>query len=361
MIPLVKVGLPSPKVLMPRLNETLYSGMIGEGEAVYKFERQFLSFLGCDFGIAMSSGTSALHAALVLAEVGHGNEVITTSMTAEPTNLAILHAGATPIFADVDQFSGNISPESIKSKITPKTKAIIVVHYAGIPVRLKEIKQIAKEYNLKLIEDCAHALGAKYGDKSVGVESDFAIFSFQAIKHMTLVDGGFLIVNNMSLIEKAKKFRWFGMKKGESRETLDINSLGYKYNMNNVTATIGLVQLESISQRIGKHIENGMFFDQNIESIKGIDIVQFDKDARPSYWLYTLLSDDTNDIIHKMHSIGVQASKLHKPNHLHSIFDSSNIQLPNLELYYKRMVHIPCGWWLKEDTREKIVNELSRG
>jgi len=361
MIPLVKVGMPDRDKLMPALESVLYSGMIGEGGCVYRFEDAFSEMFRLKHGLAFSSGTAALHASLMLAGVGPGDEVISTSMTAEPTNLSILYVGGVPVFADVDVRSGNISPESIDEKITTKTKAILIVHYAGVPVRMREIIAIAKHHNIPVIEDCAHALGAQYEGRSVGSLGDYSIFSFQAIKHMTTVDGGFLVVRNADEIEKAKRFRWFGLEKGIARDKINIRELGYKYNMHNVAATMGLMQLEVIQAHIKKHQDNGRYFDQQIAKISGLSVPYFDVEANPSYWLYTILSDDSDAIERKLNCIGVQASKLHRPNHLHSIFKQYADYLPNLDEYYQRMIHIPCGWWVSENDRERIVDVLKAG
>ncbi len=359
MIPLVKVGMPDRDRLMPALEEVLYSGMIGEGESVYRFETDFSNMFHLKNGLAFSSGTGALHAALHLAGVCDGGDVISTSMTAEPTNLAILHAGGTPVFADVDINSGNISVESVAEKISSKTKAIVVVHYAGIPVRMHDLMALAEAHQIPVIEDCAHALGAKYAGQGVGALGDYAIFSFQAIKHMTTVDGGFLVVKDTSQLQDAKRFRWFGLEKGVAREQVNITDAGYKYNMNNVTATIGLMQLDVIQQRINAHKENGRFFDREIANIQGLSVPVFDVDAEPSYWLYTVLSEDSDKVEQALKDIGVMASKLHRPNHLHSVFECYAGPLPNLNEYYQRMIHIPCGWWLTKEKREQIVDVLS--
>lgn len=361
MIPLVKVGLPPKEILMPQLEDILYSGMIAEGEAVYEFERRFQTQFEVKNSISMSSGTAALHASLILAGVQVGDEVITTSMTAEPTNIAILQVGGVPVFADVVATSGNLDPISIEAKITSKTKAIIVVHYAGIPVKLNEISEISRRYNISLIEDCAHSLGARYGGRGIGNIGDFGIFSFQAIKHMTTVDGGFLSFKNEALLDEAKKFRWFGLQKGIPRTEVDITSVGYKYNMHNVGATIGLAQLDGIADKIAKHIDNGIYFDRNIAEIPGLCVPTFDSDAQPSYWLYTILSDDSENVEKCLNSIGVQASKLHRPNHFHSIFRKYANELPQLDEYYRKMIHIPCGWWVNIETRERIVEALNKG
>jgi dTDP-4-amino-4,6-dideoxygalactose transaminase len=214
MIPLVKVAMPDRDRLMPVLENVLYSGMIAEGEYVYNFESEFAKTFRLPLALATSSGTAALHMALLLANVVHGDEVITTSMTAEPTNTVILQCGAKPVFADVDPMTGNLDPESVESLVTSRTRAIVVVHYAGFPANLRALRQIADQNGIVLIEDAAHALGSSYGGQGIGAFGDYAIFSLQAIKHMTTVDGGILTMRDSSKVSEARKLRWFGMAKG---------------------------------------------------------------------------------------------------------------------------------------------------
>lgn len=361
MIPLVKVAFPPKEYLLPALESVLYSGQVAEGQQVYEFEEKFSKQFRLPNVLAMSSGTAALHAALWLAGVRPGDEVISTPMTAEPTNTSILYCGAKVVWADIDPSSGNIEPESIRQSVTTKTKAIVVVHYAGYPVRLAEVRAIADEFDIPLIEDCAHALGATYDERPVGTIGDFAIFSFQAIKHMTTVDGGVLTFANSNLIKLAKKFRWFGMLKGVPRTEVDIQSVGYKYNMNNVNATIGLVQLEHISPILNRHISNGQYYDTEFQSVPGVDFARCDLSSTPSYWLYTLLTDCADDIEKALNEGSVTASKLHRPNNYHSIFRNSEKPLPGLDIFYKRLVHIPCGWWVTDEDRERIVNIIKKG
>ncbi|WP_395006630.1 DegT/DnrJ/EryC1/StrS family aminotransferase [Undibacterium sp.] len=361
MISIVKVFFPPKESLIPALESVLYSGQVAEGQQVYEFEEKFGKQFGLPNVLAMSSGTAALHAALALAGVQPGDEVISTPMTAEPTNTSILYCGAKVVWADVDPLSGNVDPDSIRKSITAKTKAIVVVHYAGYPVRLAEIRAIADEFDIPLIEDCAHALGATYDGKHVGTIGDFGIFSFQAIKHMTTVDGGLLAIADSKLMIAAKKLRWFGMLKGVPRTEVDIETVGYKYNMNNVNATIGLVQLEHISAILDRHISNGRYYDAQFQSIPEVDFARCDALAKPSYWLYTLLTDHAEDIEKALNAAGVMASKLHRPNSLHSIFKSSRVELPGLEKFYRRLLHIPCGWWVSDEDRARIVEIIKRG
>ena len=161
--PLVKVAMPPRERLLPALEKILYSGMVAEGEAVYGFEAEFASHFGLPNALAMNSGTAALHVALLLAGVRPGDEVITTSMTAEPTNTTILQAGAIPVFADVDPHTGNLNPDDVEACINDRTRAICVVHYAGYPARLDALRSIADSHGIALVEDCAHALGAQFG------------------------------------------------------------------------------------------------------------------------------------------------------------------------------------------------------
>jgi dTDP-4-amino-4,6-dideoxygalactose transaminase len=178
---------------------------------------------------------------------------------------------------------------------------------------------------------------------------------------MTTVDGGMLTVADASKMTEAKKIRWFGMLKGIPRTEVDITSVGYKYNMNNVTATIGQVQLQGIDQILNRHIENGKYFDSKFSEINGIDFARCDSSAEPSYWIYTLLSDNSADIEKAMTAAGISASKLHRPNNLHSIFKASQTDLPGLDSFYRRLLHIPCGWWVTDEDRYRIVEVLRKG
>jgi perosamine synthetase len=353
--------MPPRERLMPALEAVLYSGFIAEGEAVYEFERQFAQAFDLPSALALSSGTAALHVALLMSGVRPGDEVITTAMTAEPTNVVILQAGAVPVFADVDPASGNLDPASVEARVGPRTKAIMVVHYAGFPARLRELREVADRHGLMLIEDAAHALGARYESQGIGRLGDFGIFSLQAIKHMTTVDGGMLAVRDTTRLDEARRLRWFGLSKGVARTQVDITQPGFKYNMHNVAATIGLAQLQGIGALVAQHIANGRFFDEAIPSIPGLAVTQFETSAEPSYWLYSVFSDDSASVEACLNAAGISASKLHRPNHLHSVFAPMRRELPGLEAYYRRLTHIPCGWWVGDEERERVLHALRRG
>lgn len=361
MIPLVKSGLPKPEVLMPALEKVLYSGYIAQGSVVDDFEKKFSDYIGNNFSLSVNSGTAALHIALILAGVKSGDEVISTPITAEPTNTAITQTGAKIVWADIDSNTGNICPKDAERKITSKTKAIMVVHYAGVPVDIEAFQILEKKYGIPVIDDCAHALGAKYDGKNIGTHFRFTTFSFQAIKHMTTVDGGMVCLKNEEDFEKAKLIRWFGLDKTKTRNENDITIQGYKYHMNNVNAQIGIIQLNRIHELVNPYIENGKYFDRELKGIPGIELLEYYSNSEPSYWLYTLKVERKNDFIAKLAKNGITASELHKRNDLHSIFADSSVDLKMVDEFSQKMVHLPCGWWLSQNDRAKIVATIKTG
>lgn len=361
MIPIVKPFLPPPDELMPAIEKTLYSGYIAEGEKVYEFENKFSDYINNPFLVSLNSGTAALHIALILAGVGPGDEVISTVLTAEPTNVAIKLVGAKVVWADVQPDTGLLDPESVRSKITDKTKAIMLVHYAGMVCDMDEFNKISQEFDIPVIEDAAHALGAKYNGLPIGSNSSYTIFSLQAIKHMTTVDGGILSVLSEEDCKKARLLRWFGLDKKVPRLQNDISFPGYKYHMNNVNATIGLIQMNHIEEVVGRYIGNGKYFDEQLKGLPGLELLRYNNNTSPSYWLYTLLVEDRAGFIKKMAENGISASELHLRNDRHSVFAESKTDLPVFDEFYKNMVHIPCGWWLSQDDREKIIESIKKG
>ena len=361
MIPIIKPYLPPKEILLPRLEEILYSGYIAEGETVIEFEKELGTLLGNPYCLTLNSGTAALHIALNLIGVTKDDEVISTALTAEPTNTTIALTGAKVVFADVEYETGLISPEAIERCITSKTKAIMVVHYGGMVCDMDRINIISEKYNIPIIEDAAHAFLSKYNGKYIGNNSPYTCFSFQAIKHLTTIDGGLLCLKNEEEYTRARKMRWFGLDKKVPRLESDITEAGYKYHMNNVNATIGLVQLNYLKDNVLKYIENGIFFDQNLKQVKGLTLIPYHQNTEPSYWLYTMKVERRQDFITMMTANGIGASPLHLRNDKHSVFKAPKGNTPNLDLFYEEFVHIPCGWWLSAEDRNHIVNTIKKG
>ena len=364
-ISLFKVFMPPRQELMPQLERILYGGNISEGKQVLDFEKNFGNLVSNSNVLSFNSGTAALHGALVLAGVKPGDEVISTAMTAEPTNMAIMHSGAKIVWADVDPLNGNLTATGIKEKITDRTRAVVVVHYGGIPASIDKIRAVTTTNNIPLIEDAAHALGARYDGKPIGSHSEFVMFSLQAIKHMTTVDGGMLTCSFSkdmeALLSMGRRFRWFGIDRAISRTEVDVAHVGFKYHMNNVTAAIGLTQLEHISSIVARHIENGQYFDRALQGIPGLSLCRWDDCAEPSYWFYTVLVEERDKFSRHLTAHGIGNSQLHKRNDLHSVFESSRCELAGLDEFYKKMVHIPCGWWVNDEKRDYISTVIRKG
>lgn len=360
MIPLVKPYLPPKEKLLPKLENIIYSGYIAEGTAVYEFEDKLSKLLGNSYCISVNSGTAALHIALLLIGVGSGDEIISTALTAEPTNTTIALTGAKTVFADIDINTGLIDPESIEGMITNKTKAIMVVHYAGMICDMDRINEISRKYNIPVIEDAAHAFMGKFNGEYIGNNSAYTCFSFQAIKHLTTVDGGLLCLKDKEEYNRAKKLRWFGIDKKIPRLENNIIEPGYKYHMNNVNATIGLVQLECLKENVNRYIENGKYYDNSLKNIGGLTCLPYYQNTEPSYWLYTVKVKNRKDFIKKLADYGIEASPLHLRSDRHQLF-SSERELKNLDIFYDEYIHIPCGWWINKEDREKITSVIKEG
>jgi perosamine synthetase len=352
-IPLVKPYLPIFGVILKILRSVKLSEL-AHGKNVTNFEVEFGKLIGNPYSIAVNSGTSALHLALKMIGVGINDEVISTALTAEPTNTVIINCGAKVVFADVDYRTGLISPESIEKKISSRTKAILVVHYAGMVCDMDRINKISARKNIPVIEDAAHAFMAKYNGKYIGSNSRFTCFSFQSIKHLTTIDGGMLCLTNQEDYYRAKKLRWFGLDRDIPRLKNDIVEAGYKYNMNNVTAAIGLVQLNHLEKNVLRYIENGKYFDKHLKNIFGVKTIPYYENTEPSYWLYTIMVRDRDLFIDYMSKNRIVVSTLHLRNDRHTSFNQSTSELPNLDKFYSEFVHIPCGWWITNRTRRKI-------
>lgn len=360
-----------PKTVERPLLKTLYSGYIGQGPKVDEFESSLAKYFGNPNVLTLNSATSALHLALRLANVGPDDEVISTPLTCAATNWPILAAGANIVWADISPETANISTDSIRGKITPKTKAIMVVDWGGQPVDIDEIQKIAfkkvsgKKIKIPIIEDAAHALGAIYKGKKVGNHADFTVFSFQAIKHITTVDGGLLLVKNKNDWQRAKLLRWYGIDRNtpqrNSRIEEDVYEWGYKFHMNDISATIGIEQLKYLEKNLKKHRSNAGYYLKNLNNIDGLTPLQPQPNSTSSYWLFTMKVKNREKFINFMQNQGIATSQVHRRNDTHPVVKQFKTDLPNLEVFEKEMICIPVGWWLTKKDTEYIVKTIKKG
>ena len=360
MIPLFKVHI--PENIGNTVQEIFESGFITEGEKSSQFENDFGKLIENKDVAIVNSCTSALTLAYDMAGIEPGDEVISTPMTCMASNEPIHNIKAKIVWADIDPNTGNIDPNSIEKRITNKTKAIICVHWSGLPCQIDEINFIAKKNGLKVIEDAAHALGASYKGKKIGNHSGYVCFSFQAIKHLTTIDGGAISTNlGLEEISTIRKIKWFGLDRNFTGQkwSQDITRSGYKFHMNNVNSSIGLLQMKYIDEIISKHIKNGKFYDRNITNSKIKKLVQ-SNDAESSYWIYTLLVDDRQRFSKYLQENGITSDVVHVRNDKYTVFkDYIRDDLVGCDYFCKKMINIPVGWWLSEENIHKIVNVVN--
>lgn len=362
-INLFKVNMPAN--IEVQLKPILESGYISEGPYAKEFEDQLQKFIQAPYVSLVNSGTAALTIAMRLCDIGPGDEVITSPMTCLAMNEPILSVGAKPIFCDIDPSTGNIDPSKIKDLITPNTKAILFVDWAGNPAPLDKIQEIATQYKLKTIQDAAHAFGATYKGKPIAQWTDFTCFSFQAIKHLTTIDGGALACHLKEDYDRSVLLRWFGCKRGHNTSAVrwegDVIEYGYKMHMADVNAAIGLESLKTINKIIEKHITNGEYLHSLIGTIPQYEKLNIENGS--THWIYTFKCKDSNHrerVSAALTSHGIGNSIVHTRNDAYSLFKNyrSEAEMLGCESFCDKMLSVPCGWWVSTKDLDHILNVL---
>ena len=287
------------------------------------------------------------------------------------TNIPIVMGGLKIKWVDIDNTTLNIDIEDLKNKLTETTKAIVVVHWGGYPVDLDALKMVQNIYKqmfnktIPIIEDCAHAIGAKFNHKLVGTFGNFCTFSFQAIKSLTAIDGGLLVLPTKELYKQAKLQRWYGIDRETSKTDMrcetDVEVIGTKWHMNDVNATICLHNLPHIENIINKQRSNAMFYDNNLINIPGITLLTRDDRMESSFWIYSLLVDNKHGFMKMMNEKGIMVSQVHERNDKHTCFAEYRTLLPTTDKVVPKLCNIPVGWWVTSDERQFIVDTIKGG
>src|SRR3989344_7094989 len=347
--------------------EVMRSRWIGQAEKVEEFEAMIKQQLKIPFPVTVNSGTAAVHLALDIAGVGPGDEVITTSLTCAATNHAILMQYAKPVFADVQYDTGNIDPKDIEHRITPKTKAILVVHWAGYTCDMDEIHEIAKRHNLPVIEDAAHALGANYKKKLIGTISQYSCFSFQAIKHVTTGDGGMITLDNKEKYDEARRKRWFGIDRDNRKPSIlgepewNVNEIGYKYHLNDYCAALGLENLKELNQILKRREEIVKRYNEELSRIKGIRLFERKSDRKSANWLFSMHVERRIDFITTMLKKGIEVSVVHNRIDTNDAFGPLRKDLKNLAKFTETHVSLPLHNYLTDDDISYILKSIRSG
>ena len=277
-----KIKFSSPQILKKDLlsmNQSIESGWLAHGKYSDKFEREFTKYTGSKYATTVSSCTAGLHLACMSIGLKSSDEVIVPAQTHTATAHAVEYVGAKAVFADIELPSGNISPKNLLKKITKKTKAIIIVHLTGMPCKIDEIMTIAKKFKLTVIEDCAHALGSFYNKKHVGNFGVVGCFSFYPTKQITTGEGGMVISNNKSIINKITKLKAFGINNDPKARKIqgkyDVNYLGFNYRMTDFQACLGYFQLKRYKNYITKRKQNALTFHKYFKNLKSVKYLEY--------------------------------------------------------------------------------------
>ena len=380
-IPLFKVFM-SEKA-SHTVSDVLSSGYVTQGPEVEKFEDVLKEFFDNDRVVTTNSATSALHLIFhMLKEYGLGenkikidepeDHVLTTPLTCTATNWPIISNNINLKWVDVNPENCNMDLSDLENKLNQNTKAVVVVHWGGYPVDLERLKEIQinfeKKYGFKfvIIEDCAHAFGAKTEDQQIGNTGNISTFSFQAIKHLTSVDGGCVNFNCDEDVERAKLLRWYGIDRNENRKDFrcesDILNVGFKFHMNDVNAYIGRMNYEPVSNELlQKHIENGHYYNQNLKDIKDLELMNYSDNLDIPFWIYTIKVKNRDKFMKHMESKNIIVSRVHERNDKHTATKAYQTNLPLLESFIDEMVCIPVGWWVGENERKYILDSIKEG
>ena len=366
--------------ILENVEKVLNERMIGEGSVVSDFEQKVGEYLcGVYSGkqaktVAVNSCTAALHLSYILAGVKAGDEVIVTPLSCLATSEPILYLGAKPVFADIQKDTLNIDPSSIECKITKKTKAIVVMHNGGMPCDMDEIMDIAKRHNLKVIEDTAQAFGGEYKGKKLGDIADYGCLSFQSIKMITSIDGGMLICKDEKDYKRAQNLRWFGIDRTKQRErksliptgfdelfdqratTFDVDEYGYKYHMNNVTASIGLANMEKIYEYLDYRKKLTKLYREELKDVNGITLLR--DDPGNACWLFQVLVEDRKKLQEELGKRGIEANMVQIRNDIYKIMGGKRQNLPVMNELEGSYLSLPLHHYVTEEDVRFICNNI---
>ncbi|MCI3986883.1 DegT/DnrJ/EryC1/StrS family aminotransferase [Bacillus vallismortis] len=359
---------------METVAETIKSGWISKGPKVIEFEKKLGDYLGAEHVISCNSGTAALHMALLALGVGEGDEVIVPSFTFCSSVNVILHVGATPVFADICEDDLCIDPEDVRQKLSPRTKAVIAVHFAGYPANLDELSSICKENGLYLIEDAAHALGTRYKGKMIGTHGDAVCFSFYATKNITTGEGGALILKDEEAAERARLYGWHGITKnawnryGEKGSwRYDVLLPGFKYNMTDIQAALGLIQLKRAAEIQEKRTRIANYYASeftNQSERAELPLADIPSHITHAWHLFILRVKkrgemDRDQFIEHMKAKHIGLSVHFIPVHMHPYYkEHFPAKLPVTERIFPEIVSLPLYSQLSKEDCQYIVQSI---
>lgn len=354
MISLYKPYMPEQ---LPEINAILHSGALAYGKWGRAFEQALKDFIGCrEDLLVVNSFTATLQVVLSTLEIKAGDEIIASPQSCMASTQPLATYGAKVVWADIDPARGTLDPESVKSKITSRTKIIFHNHHCSYPGYIDEINALGKKYGLIVIDDCIESFGSKYKDRMLGnLDTDITIFSFQTVRLPNTIDGGAMIFKDRALYEKAVRIRDLGVDRKTFRDSLgeinpasDVAMHGYGVTMNEVSSYIGYCQMLDLPGLFTRQRANAKVWEKEITE-KYPDLRLLDAtDIEPSYWVFGVLSDDKSKTLTHFREQGYGTSGVHIPNTYYSIFGSQGVY-PGVEQFYNQFVALPSGWWYEKN------------
>lgn len=350
--------------------DVLRSDYLTTGPKIAEFEKMVADYVGAKYAVAISNGTSALHAACFAAGIQAGDEVITTPLTFAASSNCVLYCGGTPVFADVDPKTYNIDPEDIRRKITDKTKAIIAVHLAGQPCDMDEIHKIAKEHDLLVIEDGAHALGSVYKGKKVGTLSDMTTFSFHPVKPITTGEGGMIVTDNEEFYQKMMLFRSHGITREENLMTRNDGpwfyqqlDLGYNYRITDIQCALGCSQMKKLDRFLARRKEIVARYNEAFADCENI-ITPYQLPETESGWhlyIVQVKNCDRRKVFEALREQGIAVNVHYIPVYMHPYYQEhgyKDVHCKNAEEIYSHIISLPLYPTLTEEEQQYVIETL---
>ena len=347
------------------VTETILSGWVGLGPKTSEFERQFAEFCGVKYCIGLNSCTAALDMALKLLGINHGDEVIVPTMTFVSTAHCVAYNLATPIFADIDEQTMNIDIDDVVRKISPRTRAIIPVHYGGRPVDMERLKGAVG--TIPIVEDCAHASGSRYKGHPVGSLGSIGCFSFHAVKNLAMGEGGAITLNDDAMMKRAKRLRWLGIDKGTwDRTNLDrsywweynVDEIGLKSHLNDISAAIGLVQLKKLDAANQRRREIVGMYRDGLKYISEIEMPPVDNsDFQSSWHLCEIKAQNRDELSIYLRDKGINTGVHYKPIHLYRCYGNRPL-LPIAEKMFPMILTLPLYPGLSDEEVCYVIDEI---
>ncbi|MDQ0089905.1 UDP-4-amino-4,6-dideoxy-N-acetyl-beta-L-altrosamine transaminase [Paenibacillus anaericanus] len=356
--------------------KVLRGDFITQGPAIEAFETKVANYVGAKYAVAYTNGTAALHGACFAADIGQGDEVITTPITFLASSNCVLYQGGTPVFADIDINTYNIDLLDIESKITERTKAIIAVDFTGQPVEIDRISMLARDRNLVLIQDAAHSLGASYAGRKVGAWADMTMFSFHPVKHITTGEGGVITTDNEQYYRKLLMFRSHGMTRNpkelirnEGPWYYEMQELGYNYRMTDMQAALGLSQMDKLDGFVARRREIAALYNESFSSLQGLIVPKQHSNAESSWHLYVLrwlpefFNGDRKDIFQALRDENIGVNVHYIPVYLQPYYKELGYQpglCPNAETYYDTVITLPLFPRMKEADMADVITAVKK-